>query len=106
MSYVGLTPSEESTGKRRRQGLITRRGNAHLRRTLVESAWHYRHVPAMSKELRRRNQAWPKRCGASRGRAQQRLHKRLYHLICAGKSSQKAVVALARELAGFVWSVG
>ena len=56
MSFVGLVPSEDSTGKRRRQGSITRCGNTHLRRILVESAWHYRHKPALSKELRRRNQ--------------------------------------------------
>ena len=55
MSYVGLVPSEDSTGKRRRQGAITRCGNGHLRRILVEAAWHYRHAPVMSKELRRRN---------------------------------------------------
>jgi transposase len=106
MSYVGLTPSENSTGQRRRQGAITRCGNGHLRRTLVESAWHYRHAPAMSKELRRRNQGVADEVRRIAWEAQKRLHKRLYHLLHAGKSSQKAVVALARELAGFVWSVG
>lgn len=106
MSYVGLTPSEDSTGKRRRQGAITRCGNTHLRRTLVESAWHYRHAPAMSKELRRRNRGVAEGVRRIAWETQKRLHKRLYHLIHTGKSSQKAVVALARELAGFVWSVG
>ena len=72
----------------------------------MESAWHYRHAPAMSKELRRRNQGVAEEVRRIAWEAQKRLHKRLYHLIRAGKSSQKAVVALARELAGFVWSVG
>ena len=106
MSYVGLVPSEESTGKRRRQGSITRCGNGHLRRILVEAAWHYRHMPGMSKELRRRNQGVAEGVRHIAWEAQKRLNKRLYHLIHAGKSSNKAVIALARELAGFIWAVG
>jgi transposase len=106
MSYVGLVPSEDSSGERRRQGAITRCGNRHLRRILVEAAWHYRHVPAMSKELRRRSKGVAEVVRRIAWEAQKRLHKRLYHLLHAGKSSQKAVTALARELAGFVWAVG
>ncbi len=106
MSYVGLTPSEQSTGKQRRQGSITRCGNGHLRRILVEAAWHYRHLPAMSKELRRRNRGVAAGVRQIAWETQKRLHKRLYHLMHAGKSPQKAVVALARELAGFIWSIG
>jgi transposase len=106
MSYVGLVPSEDSTGKRRRQGAITRCGNSHLRRILVEAAWHYRHSPLMSKELRRRNQGVAKRVRRIAWETQKRLNKRLYHLLHAGKSIQKAITALARELAGFVWAVG
>jgi transposase len=106
MSYVGLVPSEDSSGGRRRQGPITRCGNAHLRRILVESAWHYRHLPVMSKELRRRNQGVAAGVRRIAWEAQKRLNKRLYHLIHAHKSPQKAVVAVARELAGFIWSVG
>jgi len=106
MSYVGLVPSEDSTGKRRRQGAITRCGNAHLRRILTEAAWHYRHVPVMSKELRRRNQGVAVGVQRIAWEAQKRLNKRLYHLIHAGKSIQKAVTAVARELAGFIWAVG
>lgn len=106
MSYVGLVPSEDSTGKRRRQGRITRCGNGHLRRILVEAAWHYRHVPVMSKELRRRNQGVATGVQRIAWKAQKRLNKRLYHLLQSGKSSQKAVIALARELAGFIWAVG
>jgi len=106
MSYVGLTPSENSTGEYRRQGRITRCGNGHLRRILVESAWHYRHAPAIGLELRRRNRGVADGVRRIAWEAQKRLNKRLYHLLHAGKSSQKAVVALARELAGFIWSVG
>jgi transposase len=106
MSYVGLVPSEDSTGKRRRQGAITRCGNGHLRRILVEAAWHYRHLPSMSKELRRRNQGVAVGVQRIAWETQKRLNKRLYHLIQAGKSVHKAITALARELAGFVWSVG
>lgn len=106
MSYVGLVPSEDSTGRRRRQGAITRCGNAHLRRILVEAAWHYRHLPGMSKELRRRNQGVAVEVRRIAWEAQKRLHKRLYHLLHAGKSAQKAITALARELAGFIWAVG
>jgi len=106
MSYVGLVPSEDSTGKRRRQGAITRCGNAHLRRILVEAAWHYRHFPSMSKEIRRRNKEVAKGVRRIAWEAQKRLNSRMYHLIKAGKSKQKAITALARELAGFVWAVG
>lgn len=106
MSYVGLVPSEDSTGKRRRQGAITRCGNGHLRRILVEAAWHYRHPPVMSKELRRRNQGVALGVRRIAWEAQKRLNKRMYHLIHAGKCVNKAVIAMARELAGFIWSVG
>jgi transposase len=106
MSYVGLVPSEDSSGKRRRQGAITRCGNARLRRILVEAAWHYQHFPGMSKELRRRNQGVAAAVRRIAWEAQKRLNQRMYHLLRAGKSSQKTVTALARELAGFLWAVG
>jgi transposase len=106
MSYVGLVPSEDSTGKRRRQGAITRCGNGHLRKILVEAAWHYQHAPLMSKELRRRNQGVAPGVRRIAWDAQKRLNKRLCHLLHAGKSAQKAITALARELAGFIWAVG
>lgn len=106
MSYVGLVPSEASTGQRRRQGRITRCGNGHLRKIIVEAAWHYRHVPTLSKELRRRNKGVTPEVQRLAWKAQKRLHHRLYHLVHAGKSIQKAITALARELAGFLWAVG
>jgi len=106
MSYVGLVPSESSSGERRRQGSITRAGNGHLRRILVEAAWHYQYRPAMSKEIRRRNK--PVADGVRRigWEAQKRLHQRMYHLMYKGKNKKTAVIAVARELAGFVWAVG
>jgi transposase len=106
MSYVGLVPSEDSSGKRRRQGAITRCGNGHLRRILVEAAWHYRHLPLMSKELRRRNKDLSPAVRCIAWEAQKRLNKRMYHLLHKGKSAQKTITAMARELAGFVWAVG
>ena len=105
MSYVGLVPSESSTGERRRQGSITRAGNGHLRRILVEAAWHYRYLPAMSKEIRRRNKPVAEGVRRIAWEAQKRLHSRMYHLVCKGKNKKTAVIAVARELAGFIWAV-
>ena len=68
MSFVGLVPSEHSSGGSRRQGRITRTGNGHVRRILVESAWHYRRQPRMSKAIRARNDRVSARCGRSPGR--------------------------------------
>lgn len=106
MSYVGLVPSEDSSSKGRRQGAITRCGNGHLRRILMEAAWHYQHAPVMSKELRRRNKGVAVGVRRIAWESQKRRNKRLYQLIHKGKSSQKAIIAMARELAGFVWAVG
>jgi transposase len=106
MSFVGLVPSEDSSGKRRRRGAITRCGNNHLRKILVEAAWHYRHAPVMSKELRRRNQGVAEGVRRIAWKAQKRLNERMYHLIHAGKCIHKVVIAMARELAGFIWAVG
>ncbi len=105
MSFVGLVPSEHSSGQRRRQGRITRTGNAHARRTLVESAWHYRRQPRMSKAIRQRNDKVSAAVRTIAWKAQQRLHKRLYRLIERGKPSNQAATAVARELAGFVWAI-
>jgi transposase len=106
MSYVGLVPSEDSSGQRKRQGAITRCGNGHLRKIIVEAAWHYRHLPLLSKELRRRNQGLAPGVQRIAWEAQKRLNKRLYHLLHKGKSVQKTITALARELAGFIWATG
>lgn len=106
MSYTGLVPSEDSSGQRRRQGAITRAGNSHLRRILVEAAWHYRHLPTKSKALRRRSKPVAENVQRIAWEAQRRLHRRMLHLIYKGKNKKQAAIAVARELAGFIWAVG
>ena len=106
MAYAGLIPSEHSSGGRVRRGGITKCGNGHLRRVLVEAAWHARHLPAVSDGLRRRQaETHPQVCTIAWS-AQQRLHKRYRHLCARGKRPQQVVVAVARELLGFIWAVG
>jgi transposase len=104
MAYVGLVPSEHSSGVKRAQGSITKTGNAHLRRVLVESAWHYRHHPFVSATIRARQHGAPAESIARAWTAQQRLHRRYQRLAARGKPKQHIVTAIARELAGFVWA--
>jgi len=105
MAYLGMVPSEHSSGQSRRQGGITKSGNRHVRRALVNAAWHYRHRPAVGQALRARRRGQPAPIIALADRAQQRLHRRFMHLVLhRGKLRQKAVVAVARELAGFLWA--
>lgn len=104
MAYLGLVPSEYSTGDRERRGSITKAGNSHARRILVEAAWHYRHGPRLSRSLVRRSQGQPQAILTQAWKAQQRLHRRYRHLVGRGKRPPVAVVAIARELAGFLWA--
>lgn len=104
MAYVGLVPSEHSSGPKRAQGAITKTGNAHLRRVLVESAWHYRHHPFISATIRTRQRGAPADSIARAWTAQQRLHRRYQRLAARGKPKQHIVTAVARELTGFVWA--
>jgi transposase len=104
MSYLGLVPSESSTGEKHRRGRITRSGNAHVRRLLVEASWHYRHKPATGAKLRKRREGQPGWVIAAADKAQARLHRRYLKLVLGGKSHNKAVIAIARELAGFIWA--
>jgi transposase len=106
MGYVGLIPTEQTTGDHRRRGPITRTGNAHVRRLLIESAWHYRRQPRMSKALRERSVGVAPGVCAIAWKAQARLHNRLKKLIGRGKHPAEAVTAVARELAGFLWAIG
>jgi transposase len=105
MAFLGLVPSEHSTGTRRRQGGITRTGNAHARRMLVESAWSYRFPARQTKHLK------GKACNASpvakqiAWKAQVRLCGRYRTLSRAGKDTKLVCVAIARELAGFLWDI-
>jgi transposase len=105
MAYWGLTPSERSTGEKQTRGNITKAGSCHARRVLVEASWHYRHKPAVGIRLRRRRDGQPPRVIGIADRAQQRLYRRYWKLhMVSGKLPQVAIVALARELVGFVWA--
>jgi transposase len=105
MSYLGLTPSQYSSGERSQPGAITKTGNTIVRRLLIESSWHYRHRPSVGKELKRRRKGQPQWAIDIADRAMLRLHQRFWRLIRAGKMQNKAVVAVARELAGFIWAI-
>jgi hypothetical protein len=104
MAFVGLVPSEHSSGPKRAQGAITKTGNAHLRRVLIESAWHYRHHPFVSAALRARQHGAPPETVAQAWTAQQRLHRRYARFAARGKPKQHIVTAVARELTGFIWA--
>lgn len=104
MAYLGLVPSEYSSGDTQRRGALTKAGNAHARRVLVEAAWHYRHRPTVGPALASRSQDQPPALVAQAWRAQQRLHRRYRHLVGHGKRSPVAVAAVARELVGFIWA--
>jgi len=105
MSYLGLVPSEHSSGEKVRRGRITKCGNGHARRILVESAWAYRFRPALSRAIRDRNEGLPPEIQSAAWKAQQRLHGRYRKLLGRGKSKQQVITALARELTGFVWAI-
>jgi transposase len=104
MAYVGLVPSERSSGATERRGGITKTGNSHARRILVEAAWHYRHPPAGKGRVHHSLRGQPAARVALARKAQARLHKRYLRLLGRGKSRQAAAVAVARELCGFVWA--
>jgi transposase len=105
MAFVGLVPSERSSGEQRRQGSITKVGNAHVRRLLLEAAWHARRRATVGYELARRQRGQDPLVVERAWRCQQRLHSRWQRMAGRGKPNQKIVVACARELAGFVWAI-
>ena len=106
MAYLGLVPSEFSTGNSRYQGSITKAGNKHARRILIEAAWAYCHSPRVSRVLEVRQQGQPKSVRDISWRAQLRLTKRFRHLRMGRKLPQnKVCVAVARELCGFIWDI-
>jgi len=106
MNYAGLTSSEHSSGGRRRQGAITKCGNAHLRRVIVEAAWQYRFQPRVTTAQRQRAPGTSLRSRAIAWTAQERLCTRYRRLLARGKPSTVAVTAVARELLGFIWAIG
>jgi transposase len=106
MNATGLVPGEHSSGASRRQGAITKTGNAHLRRVLVEAAWQYRHRPSLGRAIRSRRDGQPPALLTIARHADQRLTRKYLRLIFRGKRSTQATVAVARELAGFIWDIG
>jgi transposase len=103
-AYLGLVCREDSSGDRERKGSITKAGNSHCRHVLVQAAWSYHHRPAVSMDLKRRQTGQPPGVIGHAWKAQQRLHQRYNHLSYR-KQRQIAVVAVARELVGFLWAV-
>jgi transposase len=104
MAYLGLVPGEDSTGETHRRGRITRAGNALVRRLLVETAWHYQHRAGIGRALARRRAGQPRHIIAIADKAQQRLCRRFRGLAEHHKPASKIAVAIARELAGFLWA--
>jgi transposase len=105
MSYLGLTPSEYSSGERRRQGSITKTGNTHARRALIEGAWAYRYPAKVSRHLQLRLETQSKPIQDISWKAQVRLCKRYRKLMARGKHANQVVVAIARELVAFMWAI-
>jgi transposase len=105
MAYLGLVPTEATTGDDVRRGSITKTGNSHVRRLLIESAWSYRLVPKKSSDWWRRAKHAPKSVQDIAWKAMVRLHQRYWRLTNRKLKAQKVVVAVARELAGFIWAV-
>jgi transposase len=105
MAFVGLVPREHTSGPNRRRGRITKSGNRHVRRVLIESSWSCRHKPAMTKSLRDRGQDASEAVRSIAWKAQKRLHSRYHRLIERGKPAQTAITAVAREHLGFMWSI-
>jgi transposase len=106
MGYSGAVASEDSSGERIRRGGITKAGNAHLRRVVVEAAWAYRHRPAIGAGLRKRQATVSADVKEIAWKAQHRLHTRYRALTARGKCKQQVVTAIARELLGFIWAIG
>lgn len=106
MGYTGLISREHSSGERIRRGAITKAGNAHVRRVVLEAAWAYRYRPGISKTLAARQRGQSPRITEMAWRTQQRLHHRFRTLTARGKTPHVAITAVARELMGFIWAIG
>jgi len=104
MSYLGLVPSESSSGGKFHRGGLTKAGNSRVRRLLIEAAWHYRHRPSVGYRLAKRRAGQPAAIIAIADRAQQRLHSRYARMSARGKRHNLVVAAVGRELVGFLWA--
>jgi transposase len=105
MAYCGVVPGEHSSGNTRRQGAITKTGNAHVRRVLFESAWAYRHRPNLGRALKKRQEQSSPSVIEIAQKAQHRLHRRYVALSARGKPMTKIIGAVGRELLGFIWAI-
>jgi transposase len=103
MAFLGLVPSEQSSSDKTHRGGITKTGNGHVRRVLIEASWHYRHKPG-ARSLKKRRAGQPAAVIALADKAQHRLYRRYCRMNDAGKPGSKAVTAMARELTGFIWA--
>ena len=107
MDFVGLVPGEYSSGGKQWRGSITKSGNSHVRRVLVEAAWHYRHSPHRTGEtIRKRREGQPPEVIETARKAKVRLHRKFTRMVMCGKRTTVAATAVARELAEFVWAIG
>jgi transposase len=106
MGYSGAVSSENSSGGKIRRGSITKTGNAHLRRVIVEAAWSQRYKPALSLTMRKRQEGLSAEVQELASKARHRLHRRYMHLLARGKTKQEVVTAVAREMLGFIWAIG
>jgi transposase len=104
MAYLGLVPREHSSGTRELRGPISKAGNTHVRRLLVEAAWHHRYKPRLTGPLLRRREGQPARILALADRAQERLYARYWRMTQRGAPQPKVIVAMARELVGYLWA--
>lgn len=105
MAFLGLVPSERSTGETRRQGGITKTGNSSARKALVEAAWTYRHSAGVGTTHQRRQQRLPQQVRDIAWKAQSRLCARYRRLVAKGKRNAVAITAIAREIAAFLWAI-
>src|SRR2546425_6995078 len=105
MAYLGLVPSEYSSGPSVRRGAITKAGNPHVRRLLAEAAWAYQGIPRIGRQHAYRQEALPQVVCDIAWRAQLRLTTRFRRLVTRGKAKPKVATAIARELTGFVWAI-
>jgi transposase len=106
MGYSGAVSREHSSGERIRRGSISKTGNAHLRRIVIEAAWAYRHRPGLGTALLARQRDQSEEIKAIAWKAQHRLHARYAKLLAKGKAKQQVVTAVGRELLGFIWAIG
>jgi len=105
MAYLGLVPSEHSSGPSVRRGGITKAGNPHVRRLLAEAAWAYQGIPRIGRQHLYRQEALPKVVCDIAWTAQLRLTARFRRLVARGKAKPKVATAVARELTGFIWAI-